>query len=98
MSCMIMEHKSRQKLSAEPKGELRADECYTRERKVFSFLAYAAGGPCAGQRQRDESLWNPFHRCGGGTVRRLSFVRAASPRQKDRGAKARQRQFLVNVK
>jgi len=33
-------------------------------------FAYAAGGPYAGQRQRDLSLWTPFLRCGGEWVRR----------------------------
>jgi len=33
-------------------------------------FACAAGGPYAGQRQRDLSLWTPFLRCGGEWVRR----------------------------
>ena len=70
-------------------------ENYTRERWSLPFDPPARRAVLRRRRQRDSSLWTPFHRLRAGRI--CPFICAASARQRDGGPKGRLRQVFPHV-
>ena len=68
---------------------------YTRARWRLPFDPPARRAVLRRRRQRDLSLWTPFHRLRAGRI--CPFICAASARQKDGGPKGRLRQVFPHV-
>ena len=68
---------------------------YTRARWRLPFDPPARRAVLRRRRQRDSSLWTPFHRLRAGRI--CPFICAASARQRDGGPKGRLRQVFPHV-